>query len=86
MPAFPTQINGNKNMMDTTQQDAEQAAIDVLANSSVRELRQLRVDGSSNQLQLSGRVRSFYHKQLAQEVVRAVASGMQVVNHVHVSV
>ena len=86
MPAFPTQLNGNKNMMDTTQQDVEQAAIDVLANSSVRELRQLRVDGSSNQLQLSGRVRSFYHKQLAQEVVRAVASGMQVVNHVHVSV
>ena len=86
MPAFPTQLNGNKNMMDTTQQDAEQAAIAVLANSSVRELRQLRVDGSSNQLQLSGRVRSFYHKQLAQEVVRAVASGMQVVNHVHVSV
>ena len=86
MPAFPSQLNGNKNMMDTTQQDVEQAAIDVLANSSVRELRQLRVDGSSNQLQLSGRVRSFYHKQLAQEVVRAVASGMQVVNHVHVSV
>ena len=72
-------------MMDTAQQDVEQAAIAVLANSSVRELRQLRVDGSSNQLQLSGQVRSFYHKQLAQETVRRVAAGMQVVNHVDVS-
>ena len=72
-------------MMDTTQQDVEQAAIEVLANSSVRELRQLRVDGSSNKLELSGRVRSFYHKQLAQETVLAVAAGMQVVNQVDVS-
>ncbi len=72
-------------MMDTTQQDVEQAAIAVLANSSVRELRQLRVDGSSNKLELSGQVRSFYHKQLAQEAVRAVAAGMQVVNQVNVS-
>jgi osmotically-inducible protein OsmY len=85
MPAFPTNFNGNKNMMDTTQQDVEQAAIAVLANSSVRELRQLRVDGSSNKLELSGQVRSFYHKQLAQEAVRTVAAGMQVVNQVNVS-
>lgn len=72
-------------MMDTTQQDVEQAAIAVLANNAVRELRQLRVDGSSNKLELSGQVRSFYHKQLAQEAVRAVAAGMQVVNQVNVS-
>lgn len=72
-------------MMDTTQEDVEQAAMAVLANNSVRELRQLRVDGSSNKLQLSGQVRSFYHKQLAQEAVRTVAAGMQVINHVNVS-
>ncbi len=72
-------------MMDTTQQDVEQAAIAVLANSSIRELRQLRVDGISNKLQLSGQVRSFYHKQLAQEAVRTVAAGMQVINQVNVS-
>ena len=72
-------------MMDTTQQDATQAAVAILANSSVRELRQLRVDGVANKLQLSGKVRSFYHKQLAQETVRSVAAGMQVVNHVDVS-
>jgi hypothetical protein len=33
---------------------------------------------------LSGRVATFYHKQLAQEVVRAVADGVQVVNSVDV--
>jgi len=56
----------------------------VLANSSVRELRQLRVDESAEQLQLSGQVSSFYHKQLAQEAVRDAAGPRRVVNHVRV--
>jgi hypothetical protein len=74
--------------MESTQQDAAQdaaqAAINVLAKSSVRELRQLHVDRNANKLQLSGIVRSFYHKQLAQETVRSVAAGMQLVNRVSV--
>ncbi len=61
------------------------AASAVLANSSVPELRKLRVDNDSNELQLYGRVRSFYHKQLAQEAVLPLAGEMQVVNHVDVS-
>lgn len=61
------------------------AATEALAKSSVRELRQLRVDESASQLQLSGHVSSFYHKQLAQEAVRSVADGRRVVNHVSVS-
>ncbi len=72
-------------MIETQQRDITQAASDVLANSSVRELRQLRVDRTAGQLQLSGRVRSYYHKQLAQETVRSVAGGMRMVNRVHVS-
>jgi len=60
------------------------AASAVLANSSVPELRSLRVDEQSNQLQLHGRVRSFYHKQLAQEAVLPLAGGLQVVNRVDV--
>lgn len=72
-------------MMEMNQEDVAQAASDILANSSVRELRQLRVDGGvDNELKLSGQVRSFYHKQLAQETVRRVAEGMQLVNRVHV--
>lgn len=73
-------------MLETNQQHVAQAAIAILAKSSVRELRQLRVDEDENILQLSGSVSSFYHKQLAQETVRPVAAGMQVVNRVHVCV
>ncbi|MCG8648430.1 MAG: BON domain-containing protein [Pirellulales bacterium] len=65
-------------------QEIAEAATAELANSSVSELRALRVDGTETELQLSGTVRSFYHKQLAQETVRSVAAGMQVVNRVSV--
>ena len=60
------------------------AASAVLAKSSVPELRNLRVDEESNELQLRGRVRSFYHKQLAQEAILPLAGNLQVVNHVDV--
>ncbi|MFZ5829525.1 MAG: BON domain-containing protein [Planctomycetota bacterium] len=55
-----------------------------LANSPFYELRHLRVDQRERTLLLSGTVSSFYHKQLAQEVVRAVSDGCEVVNDVHV--
>ncbi len=70
---------------EISQEEVAQAAVAVLANSSVAELRSLRVDKTETELQLSGRVRSFYHKHLAQETVRPVAGGMQVVNRVDVS-
>ena len=71
--------------METTyQHDIAQAATAELANSSVSELRALCVKGTATELQLSGTVRSFYHKQLAQETIRSVAGGMQVVNRVDV--
>lgn len=72
-------------MIEMNQRDITQAASDVLANSSVRELRHLRVDRTADHLQLSGRVRSYYHKQLAQETVRSVAGGMRMVNRVDVA-
>lgn len=72
-------------MMETTQQDVAQAALAILAQSSIRELRHLSVDRSANKLQLTGRVRSFYHKQLAQESIRPVAAGMRLVNRVDVA-
>lgn len=70
--------------MESTQHDVAQAVSLVLASSSVRDLRQIRVDRNDDQIQLSGTVRSFYHKQLAQEAVRLVVGGMQVVNRVDV--
>ena len=72
--------------METTYpHEVATAATAVLARSSIIELRRLRVDGEENELRLSGIVRSFYHKQLAQETVRIVAGDMQVVNRVDVT-
>ncbi|MCS7468128.1 BON domain-containing protein [Stieleria sp. ICT_E10.1] len=65
-------------------QEIVTAASALLAKSSVQELRALRVDEDSNELRLRGKVRSFYHKQLAQEAVLPVAGSLQVVNHVDV--
>lgn len=70
--------------MESTQHEIAQAASMVLASSSVRDLRKIRVDRSDNQIELSGTVSSFYHKQLAQEAIRKVARGMQVINRVDV--
>ena len=69
----------------TYPQEVATAATAVLSRSSVSELRRLRVDEKAGELRLSGIVRSFYHKQLAQETVRTVAGNMQVVNRVDVT-
>ncbi|TWU08039.1 BON domain-containing protein [Stieleria varia] len=72
-------------MPTTPTETVVSAAHAVLARSSVSELRQIRVDEHANELQLHGKVRSFYHKQLAQEAVRPVAMGLRVVNHLDVT-
>jgi len=56
-----------------------------LVSSPIQALRELRVQRDGDRLLISGRVDSFYHKQLAQEVVRAIAKGLQVVNAVDVN-
>ncbi len=78
-------ISNGIQMASTLEQDVASAATKILANSPVLELRYLRVDHCENELRLLGRVRSFYHKQLAQEAVRPIAAGMQVVNRVSVN-
>ena len=55
-----------------------------LLASPVFALRELAVEQIGQELLLSGTVSTFYHKQLAQEVVRSFANGMQVVNRVNV--
>lgn len=55
-----------------------------LADSPIFALRDLKVEHAEGALLISGTVSSFYHKQLAQEVVRAVASEVAVVNSVQV--
>jgi hypothetical protein len=56
----------------------------VLSTSPIYDLRELTVDQVEDAIMISGRVSSYYHKQLAQETVRAVSEGFQVVNSVDV--
>ena len=72
-------------MIKSPDKDVAKIANATLARSSVSELRMIRVDRSENDLQLTGSVRSFYHKQLAQEAVRSVACGLRVINRVNVA-
>ena len=65
--------------------DVQPRAQKALAGSPVHALRDLRVYQSGDTLQLFGHVRSFYHKQLAQEAVLAVAEGVRVVNSIDVN-
>jgi hypothetical protein len=55
-----------------------------LANSPFFELHELDVEQRDGALFISGNVTSFYHKQLAQEVVRSVCKGIEVSNSIQV--
>jgi len=69
-------------VIDEVQSRAQAA----LRNSPFYELRKLQVEQADDALAISGCVSSFYHKQLAQEVVRSVSTGMTVVNAICVKV
>lgn len=78
-------INDLKSVKPTIAgEDALVTAVSLLAQSGVAELRFLRVDENDSEIRLTGRVRSYYHKQLAQETIRSVVAGRQVINRVDV--
>lgn len=62
----------------------QERARQALANSPFHDLRSIRVDQQHGALLLDGRVSSFYYKQLAQEIVRAVCREVEVVNAIDV--
>lgn len=64
--------------------DVQPRAQSALADSPIHALRELKVEQVDDSLLICGSVSSFYHKQLAQEVVRAVAGQVAVVNTVQV--
>ena len=72
-------------MPESTSKRIETRANYALSQSPIFALRELRVESTSNTLLISGRVNSFYHKQLAQEVVRAVAGECRVINSTQVA-
>jgi hypothetical protein len=62
--------------------DAKTRAQSALTSSPIYVLREVHVERAGESLLLSGRVDTFYHKQLAQEVVRAVADEFEVINSI----
>ena len=55
-----------------------------LVRSRIFDLRRLQVSQDGEAIVLRGRVSSFYHKQLAQEVVRNATGGGEVINAIRV--
>jgi len=72
-------------MAEVLLDDIVTRAKSALTESPIFALRDLNVVQSGQRLLISGQVRTFYHKQLAQEVVRQCADGMRVVNSVEVA-
>jgi hypothetical protein len=64
--------------------DVRARAQEALSGSPVYALRELHVERQGDTLVIQGLVSSFYHKQLAQEVIRTAAEGMEVVNSIRV--
>jgi osmotically-inducible protein OsmY len=69
-------------MASAVEMDVASRAKSALAHSPIYVLREIQVETEGDTLLLQGKVDTFYHKQLAQEVVRSVAAGMRVVNSV----
>ncbi len=63
---------------------AQPLAQDALSASPIYELRDLQVEVIEDGLLISGTVDSFYHKQLAQEAVRAAVGLIPMVNRIEV--
>jgi hypothetical protein len=64
--------------------DVAVRAKSALLRSRIFDLRRLAVEQDGEAIVLRGRVSSFYHKQLAQEVVRNAVEGAAVINAIRV--
>ncbi len=71
-------------MAETLLTDIADRAKFALSRSRIYDLRRLSVDQDGETVVLKGRVGSFYHKQLAQELVRNAIEGAEVVNAIRV--
>ncbi|NQU19942.1 MAG: BON domain-containing protein [Candidatus Nealsonbacteria bacterium] len=71
-------------MVPISTNNVQPRAQTALANCPVYELRNLQVEQRGDALLISGNVSSYYHKQLAQELVRSVCKDSDVVNSIEV--
>jgi hypothetical protein len=69
----------------STVEEAGPRVKSAFAASPVHDLREVQVENHESGLLLLGRVSSFYHKQLAQELARNVAGEVIVVNAIDVA-
>lgn len=60
--------------------DAAQRARQALSRSTIFVLRKIEVECDADAVVLRGCVDSFYHKQLAQELVKVAVDGVEVIN------
>jgi hypothetical protein len=73
---------GQRSELEAGARDLRSLAQAALADGSVSALRELHVEQVGNSLLLSGMVTSFYHKQLAQELVRVAVGDAEIVNSI----
>lgn len=71
-------------MAQTLLTEVVEQARGALARSRIYVLRRLDVTADGDAIVLQGRVDSYYHKQLAQELVRMAVDGTEVVNEIAV--
>ena len=71
-------------MAETLVTDVVKQARSALARSRIYVLRQLEVHPEGDAIVLQGDVDSFYHKQLAQELVRMAVDRTEVINDISV--
>lgn len=76
----PTSIKA----VDVAKLELAQRAQEALGKSPIHSHRFIDVAHDGARLILRGRVSSFYHKQLAQEVVRGLAGGVEIINSLEV--
>jgi osmotically-inducible protein OsmY len=69
-------------MAHTLLADVASGAKAVLRRSRIFDLRELEVEQEDECVMLRGSVSSFYHKQLAQELVKASLEGVEVINEI----
>jgi hypothetical protein len=81
---MPSEEGTWRSMSTISVSDVQPRAQTALANSPIHELRILLVEDREGVLAISGAVSSFYHKQLAQEVIRSVCGSIEVVNLIRV--
>jgi hypothetical protein len=67
------------------QTNAVERVKDALLRSKLGELHHVVVESAGDSIALLGQASTFYHKQLAQELVRCELGGQEIVNHIQVS-